>query len=220
MSLPVYFLSRAQRTVPGRLAACGWHCAPDGTLAEPEGFSNAPALVFDDRAPLPDSPEPLAASLLRAADRLGAEAIILDFERTPDGRAQTLTRLLSARCRTAAPDRIAEPPCEPIFCFCPAAQTFPEFLENARGWIELRPVRETVRYALDGPMQPAGGTDRFSEQLQCRYRARTEENDLVLELFDTPETFRARFALLKDRFTAAVALINELTAFGLTAGPL
>ena len=217
MSLPVYFLSRAQRTVPGRLAACGWHCAPDGTLAEPEGFSYAPALVFDDRAPLPDRPESLAASLLRAADRLGAETVILDFERPPDGRARMLTRFLSARCRTAAPAPLAEPPCEPIFCFCPVAQTFPEFLENARGWIELRPVRETLRYTLDGPLQPAEGTDRFSALLQCRYRARAEENDLVLELFDTPKTFRARFELLKDRFTAAAGLYSELEAYGLAA---
>ena len=127
-------------------------------------------------------------------------------------------------CRTEHPRgrrRTGEEPRDlqmaPEDTFCPAAQTFPEFLENARGWIELRPVRETLRYALDGPLQPAEGTDRFSALLQCLYLARAEENDLVLELFDTPETFRARFELLKNRFTAAAGLYSELEAYGLAA---
>ena len=46
MTLPVYFV-RPRQTHPGHFASCGWHCAPDGTLAVPEGIDAADALVFD-----------------------------------------------------------------------------------------------------------------------------------------------------------------------------
>ena len=217
MSLPVYFVSQGQAAPEnGKYAAPGWHCAPDGTLIAPEIHRRADALVFDDRIPLPDRIDDLTDALLRAAERLWAAVIVLDFERPTSPGACRFAQCLSARYRTAAPVRFCAGSCEPIFCYAPSAQTFPDFSGHARGWLELRPVQETIRYAADGPLPPGDGTAQFSELLQCRYRARAGESALVLELFDTPETFRARFELLKDRFTAAIGLWNELNAFDLT----
>ena len=121
---------------------------------------------------------------------------------------------LAARHRTAAPVRFCTGACEPIRCYSPAAQTFPEFLSTAGGWIELRPVRETVRYDIGGALPSGDGQDFFSELLQCRYRARQTADGLLIELFDSPESFRARTQRLSDSFTAALALQWELTALG------
>ena len=214
MSLPVYFVCQAPQPPPGRIALCGWHCAPDGTLRGPEVPGRADALVFDDRAPLPDSPDTLTDALLQAAGCIGAEVIVLDFERSVSPCACRLAEALAARHRTAAPVRFCTGACEPIRCYSPAAQTFPEFLSTAGGWIELRPVRETVRYDIGGALPSGDGQDFFSELLQCRYRARQTADGLLIELFDSPESFRARTQRLSDSFTAALALQWELTASG------
>ena len=212
MSLPVYFVS--QRQIPpknGKYAAAGWHCAADGTLAAPENLYPADALVFDDRLALPDPPDALAESLLAQAGRIGAEVIVLDFERPVCPAACRFAVLLSKKLRTAAPARFCTDACEPILCYEPSKQTFAEFLAGARGWIELRPIRETVRYCVDAA-EPREGGEHFSTLLRCRYRACSTRSELLLELFDTPETFRARFDLVKSRFSAAIGLQSELDA--------
>ena len=219
MVLPVYFVSLRQ-TFPGRFASGGWHCAADGTLAAPPGIEAADALVFDDRIALPDSRDDLIASLLREAQRIGAGVIVLDFERPPSPAARAFAAALGARLRTAAPAPFCGEHCEPIFSYDPSVNTFSEFLECARGWVELRPVRETVRYPLDITAAPCEGPDCFSEALQCRYRAKQDTAGLTLELFDTPETFLARAQLLGGCFHDAIGLQAELFAFGLTADSL
>ena len=195
MSLPVYFVCQAPQPPPGRIALCGWHCAPDGTLRGPEIPGRADALVFDDRAPLPDIPDTLTDALLQAAGRFAGA--------------------LSQKHRTAAPLPFCTGRCEPIVCYQPSGQTFSEFLDmldRRPCWAELRPVDETVSYSVDDP--PSGTGEFFSEALQCHYRAEAAENALTLQLFDTPESFSRRFSLLAPRLTAAVGLLNELQAIG------
>ncbi len=216
MSLPVYFVSPERMAgTKGRFAACGWHCTPDGALAAPAQHASADALVFDDRVPLPSEPDGLIAPILDEAKRLGAAAIVLDFERPPSPAARALAQALAEDFPTAAPEACCAGRCTPIACYCPSRQTFPEFLARARGWIELRPIRETVRYPLEPPAEIRAGQAYFSELLQCSYRAEQRADGLVLELFDTPESFRGRFALIKDRFIAAIGVRRELEAFGL-----
>ena len=215
MTLPVYFVSLRQ-THPGHFASCGWHCAPVGTLAVPEGIDAADALVFDDRVPLPDSQGALTASLLSEASRIGAGVIVLDFERPVTTAARAFAAALSGKHRTAAPERFCAGGCEPIFCYSPSMQTFAEFLNGAHGWIELRPIRETVQYPMELPAPSCEGPDFFSELLQCRYRAKQGADGLTLELFDTPETFLGRARQLGGRFQNAVGLRTELVSFGLT----
>ncbi len=103
MSLPVYFVSPGQ-TAParGKLAACGWHCAPDGRLQAPESAAQAEALVFDDRNPLSEA-DSLPDELIAAAQAISAQVIVLDFERQPSPAALAHPRHLNGRVTTAAP---------------------------------------------------------------------------------------------------------------------
>ena len=213
MSLPLYFVQDPARGV-GRVAGCGWYCAPDGTLRSPQA-DRADALVLDDRNPLPGDFDGLIASLLAQAEAVQCEVILLDFERPPSEAARRFAGALSQKHRTAAPLPFCTGRCEPIVCYQPSGQTFSEFLDmldRRPCWAELRPVDETVSYPVDDP--PAGAGEFFSEALQCHYRAEAAENALTLRLFDTPESFSRRFSLLAPRLTAAVGLLNELQAIG------
>ncbi len=216
MFLPVYFVRHAgESPPPGRFAACGWHCLPDGTLFSPPDPGKARALVFDDRTPIPAQHSTLTASLLHAAERLGAEVIILDFERPESTCACEFARMLAEGFPTAAPDRFCSGACTPIFCYNPEKQTFARFLLASRGWIELRPIDQTLRYDSAGPGMSRQGQAYFSKQLECMYQASAGEDGLVLRLFDTPETFQARLGRLQGRFSAAVGLCEELRTFGI-----
>lgn len=218
MSLPVYFVhSHLPEPGPAHFAACGWYCASDGTLHEPEYAGNADALVFDDRFPLPGRAEDLVASLLRCAEARASGRIILDFERPVGDEAMELIRQLSERIQTAAPHRFCTAGgCEPIFCYDPSRQTFADFRAQAGQWLELRPIKQTVHYpAQDAAPDDAQSDSFFSEVLQCHYRAKTGEGELILELFDTPESFLDRTKLLSGRFHTAVGLWNELNAYGI-----
>ena len=215
MTLPLFFLCGPDTDVPGRRAASGWRCTPEGTLRGQEWTGRADALVFDDSSPLPDRPDRLTDNLLRQAEAMGAVVIVLDFERPVSEEALALSQALAARFRTAAPLPFCAGGCEPIVCYRPAHQTFTEFLSALPAspcWAELRPVDETVRFAVEDP--PPGEDSFFSEALQCHYRAVAEQDALVLHLFDTPESFSRRFALLEPHLTAAIGLPNELRAMG------
>ena len=211
MTLPLFFLCWPDTDVPGRRAASGWRCTPEGTLRGQEWTGRADALVFDDSSPLPDRPDRLTDNLLRQAEAMGAGVIVLDFERPVSEEALALSQALAARFRTAAPLPFCAGGCEPIVCYRPAQQTFTEFLSalpDRPCWAELRPVDETVRYAVEDP--PAGDGSFFSKALQCHYRAMADRDALVLRLFDTPESFSRRFALLEPHLTAAIGLPSEL----------
>ena len=213
MTLPLFLLCAPDADVPGRRAACGWRCTPDGALRGPERTGRAGALVFDDSAPLPDRPDVLAEGLLRQAEAMGAGVIVLDFERPVSNGGQALVRALASRYRIAAPLPFCVDGCEPIVCYQAMKQTFDEFLSALPPkpcWTELRPVDGTVRYAAENP--PAGEGAFFSEVLQCHYRAGAEDGALVLRLFDTPESFSRRFSRMEPYLTAAIGLPDELQA--------
>ncbi len=216
MSLPLYFVQDPAQSV-GRVAGCGWYCGPDGTLHGPQA-AHLDALVFDDREPLPRDCDGLLSSLLAQAEAVRCEVIILDFERPVTDAARRFAGALSQSHRTAAPLPFCIGSCEPIVCYRPAKQTFAEFLDllNRRPcWAELRPVNDTVFYPMTQP--PGGSGEWFSEVLQCHYRAEASEGALTLRLFDTPESFSRRLSRLAPQLTAAVGLLNELQAFGVSS---
>ena len=212
MSLPIYFVQDPALPSAGRVAGCGWCCAPDGSLYCPEA-GQTDALVFDDREPLPEGFDGLLSSLLSRAEAVRCEVILLDFERPPSDAAKRFAAALSQLHRTAAPLPFCAGGCEPIVCYQPSKQTFPEFLALLRQrpcWAELRPVEETVCYPAEHP--PDGAGDFFSDILQCHYRAERSEDSLVLHLFDTPESFSRRFSRIAPYLLAAVGLPEELRA--------
>lgn len=211
MPLPLYFIPAPGSDEPeGKTAACGWFALPDGQVHRPEGSGRVDALVFDDRGGLPNSWEAVA----REAERWGASVLVLDFERPVCPEAVAFTAALSARFPTAAPEAFCDGSAAiPISCYHPAKETFAEFLSHLEGWAELRPVEETVVYPLEGVLEAPASPAFFSEVLQCCYQAITEENRLLLHLFDTPESFQGRLKRLSSHAKAAIALWEEWAKF-------
>lgn len=210
MSLPVYFV--------GGNAQCGWHCAPDGTLAAPNvGEGQVEALVFDDSAALPEDARQLAADLVHAAAVRQAKVVILDFERPPTQAACSFVRQLCVQCRTAAPSAFcAGTAAEPIACYDAAKVLFSDFLrqltETPHSWLELRPIDTTLCYPAQGIAPAPESAAFFSAELQCHCRLQSRPDGYCLRLFDTPESFRNRFALLAPHLCAAIGLRTELEA--------
>ncbi len=214
MSLPVYFVPGPDAPHP---ALCGWYCGTDGSLMEPPGTERTEALLFDDRNVLPQDFEPLISALLHAQQARQAQVLVLDFERPPTAIACRFVAEIAKRCRTAAPDGFCgNSSAEPIFCYSPEKETFQEFCHHipaGNGWLELRPVEKTVHYPAQISVPSPASEARFSDVLQCHYRLREASDGYYLQLFDTPESFQKRYALLSPQLKAAIGLKAELDAF-------
>ncbi len=207
MPLPLYFIPAPDSDeLEGKIAACGWYSLPDGQVHTPEVAGALDALVFDDRGALPNSWE----AVLREAERWQAEVLVLDFERPVCPAAIAFVQALSRRFPTVAPAAFCrESAAIPLSCYRPAEETFAEFLSHLSGWVELRPVEETVVLPLPGAGEAPASPAFFSEALQCCYHAIEEADRRTLHLFDTPETFQHRFARLAPHAQAAIVLREE-----------
>lgn len=220
MSLPVYFVQPpGLPPPPGKCCLCGWFAAKDGSLNAPPEPEQAEVLVFDDRSALPQNFHSLIDEILKAKKEIGAELLLLDFERVPAPTSLSFVKALSARCPVAAPEAYCtDCAAEPIFCYCPAKETFDAFRQRiafTNAWLELRPVDDIIFYPL--PVTPAEEPSRefFSDILQCHYKANSVSDGLTLHLYDTSESLFHRAFSLSPHLKAAVGLHNELKSFGI-----
>lgn len=200
MSMPVYFAQPPQS---------GWYCAADGGLLSPECSEPQELLIFDDRNPLPQDIGPLCDALRKMAK----DTVVLDFERTPSDAACQLVRELSAHISVAAPLCFCGgTKAVPILCYDPVQETFAAFQKrfSSACWLELRPVAQTVHFPVQLSEPSQATADFFSQVLQCHYRMEENAEGFFLHLYDTPESFRARFASIEA--AAAIGLCHELEA--------
>ncbi len=220
MSLPVYFVQPSGLPRPvDKCCLSGWYAAKDGSLIAPPEPEAAEVLVFDDRNSLPQSFLPIVEEILKEKSKIHAELVLLDFERAPTPTSLSFVKNLSAQCSVAAP----EPYCvhcaaEPIFCYCPAKETFDAFCQriaHPNAWLELRPVDDIICYPMPCAPSSEPTQDFFSEILQCHYKASSLSNGLTLQLYDTPESFLGRIQALSPRLKAAVGLTHELQPLGI-----
>lgn len=221
MSLPVYFVQPPELPPPpGKCGLSGWFAAQDGTLMAPQDTWQADCLVFDDRSSLPQRFEPLMEALLTAKKEITAQYILLDFERQPTPSSLSFVKALSLHSPVAAPECYCiDSEAEPIFCYCPAKETFDAFrrrIPPKNAWLELRPVDELITYPLPGRQAAEPSQEFFSDVLQCHYQAQSKSDELTLQLFDTKESLLHRVQVLVPHLKAAIGLSNELNAFAIS----
>lgn len=225
MSLPVYFVQPPRLPPPpGKLALCGWFGAEDGFLTAPPEEEPADCLVFDDRSSLPQRFEPLMEALLSAKNEITAQYILLDFERQPTPTSLSFVKALSLHSPVAAPEGYCiDSDAEPIFCYCPAKETFDAFrrrIPPKNAWLELRPVDELITYPLPGIQAVESSHEFFSDVLQCHYQAQSKPDELTLHLYDTKESLLHRAQVLAPHLKAAIGLSNELNDFSISSNTI
>lgn len=225
MSLPVYFVQPPKLPQPPeKLAQCEWFAAEDGSLTAPPEAEPADCLVFDDRNDLPQQFEPLIEALLIEKDKIKAQYILLDFERQPSPTFLSFVKALSALCPVTAPEVYCiDSAAEPIFCYCPAKETFDAFrrrIPPKNAWLELCPVDKWIAYPLPGVQAAGSSPEFFSDVLQCYYKAHTKSDEFVLHLYDTKDSFLQRAKMLAPYLKATVGLSNELYDFSISSNML
>lgn len=223
MSLPVYFVQPPGLPQPaGKCCLCGWHAAHDGALVSPLNPEAANVLVFDDRNALPTFLPSIIDEILDAKKEIGAELILLDFERDPTPTSLSFVKSLAAKCAVAAPEAYCTNcPAEPIFCYCPAKETFDTFcrrITHPKAWLELYPIDMEIIYPFPGAYAEKTSQAVFSDILRCNYTARSTQDGLILHLYDSPESFLQRATILVPQLKAAVGLTHELLHFGIKSG--
>lgn len=220
MSLPVYSVQPPGLPPPsGKCCLSGWYAAQDGSLIAPTKPGSAEVLVFDDRNILPQSFHSLIQNILNAKKEIGADLVLLDFERDPSPLSLSFAKNLSAQCSVAAPEVYCiDCAAEPIFCYCPAKEMFDAFcrrITHPNAWLELRPVDEEISYPLPGVTADESSQSFFSDLLQCHYTVKSTSDRLTLHFYDSPESLLHRALILAPRLKAAVGLSYELQHLGI-----
>ena len=208
MVLPLYLAMGAEEMngaapLPRHLGVYG----PDVTL--PPGAM----LILDDRLPGPLDP----------AQAMGADSVLLDFERkpTPD-TIRTANKLLRPLdCPVAAPPGYLEDPACPIFLPpCPLHVPLAEYLapwQDRAVWLDVTMQQQNVTVTAEGTRYsspaPADRQDGgwFDEVLLCRCAMDVSDEQVVFTLFDTPDTLKRKLEQAAALgVTRAVGLYQEL----------
>ena len=208
MVLPLYLAMRAEEM--NGAAPLPRHLGVYGPAAQlPPGAM----LVLDDREPVRLDP----------ASAMGAESVLLDFERKADADSiRTANELSQALpCPVAAPPGYLEDPACPVFLPpCPLHVPLTEHLrpwKDREIWLDvtlwqqvITVTRDGARYALPAPAdRPDGGW--FDDILLCRCMMETKDDQVCFTLFDTPETLKTKLEQAAALgITRAVGLYQEL----------
>lgn len=213
-------------TFPQKAAWMACHFSPYS-----QGLTNLPTvlppgsmLILNDRMPCQGhSPALAAQQLAEAAERLGCESILLDFQRPPEPDAHTMVEVLAKNlpCPVAVSEGYAAELECPVF-LSPAPLHLPleEHLAPWQGreiWLEAALCQESVTVAESGttfasqfpPDALEGGF--FDETLCCNYRTEVAGNQIRFTLFDTRESLEMKLKKAHSLgVNQAVGLYQEL----------
>ena len=195
-------------SLPPRIARMGCTFDPDGPgLSDiPTAFFQHGMLIVDDRHPIRGhDPNLVAGVLADAADRLGIDCILLDFERPPTAASQAI----AARLAKALPCPVGMPPdygasldCALFLPPCPLHVPMEAYLkpwQHREVWMEARILRQTITVTQQGTVYgiPAPGDNltggHFDNLLRCQCVTEIADDKVVFTLYDTPESLRKKW---------------------------
>ena len=234
MVLPLYLaLTAAEisaspaKAFPFAYMACHFSPYAEGISNIPDSLPPGSILILNDRLPCQGhSADLVAGQLTDAADRLGCESILLDFQRPMEPEAEAIVKRITSvlPCPVAVTEGFAKDLNCPVF-LSPAPLHLPlaDHLASWQGreiWLEAALCQEEVRITEKGmthhPVFPtqqlAGGF--FEEALRCCYRTRITGDSIDFTLFDTPESLEKKLELAAELgVSRAVGLWQELGTF-------
>jgi len=234
MVLPLYLAvtgaeMSAFSVIPSPIAymACTFSPYTQGLTNIPDRLPEGSMLILTDRMPCQGHSADLAAQQIAdAAERLGIESVLLDFQRprTPESEVMVQAIVRSLPCPVAVTaDYAADLTC-PVF-LSPAPLHVP-LEKHVAPWsgreiwleaaLEQEDITVTEKEALYTPQFPPDGlTDGFFDEcLCCHYQTRIESNRITFTLFDTAESLKKKLEHAHSLgITRAVGLWQELNHF-------
>ena len=234
MVLPLYLALTAAEishiaTLPKLCAYMACHFSPytEGISNVPEALPFGSVLILNDRMPCDHhSPDLVAGQLATAAERLGCESVLLDFERPPEEASLAMVRtiLQALPYPVAVTESFAQDFSCPVF-LSPAPLHMPlaAHLAPWKGreiWLEAALCQEQITVTKSGsnfcpvfPIQHLEG-GFYNPKLHCNYHTAIADDCLSFTLFDTPDTLRNKLELAaRLGVTRAVGLHQELGTF-------
>ena len=213
MVLPLYLamMDREMQDsplLPPRIARMGCTFDPEGPglLNLPETFPPHGMLIVDDRQPVQNhDPDLVAQALAEAADRLGIDGILLDFERPPTAASKAMAACIipSLPCPVGMPPDYGAALEGPLFLPpCPLHVSMEEYLKpwhNREIWMEARMLGQTITITPQGTAYgPLSSVDNltggyYDDILRCQCITEITEDQVVFTLYDTPETLQKKW---------------------------
>ena len=231
MVLPLYLALTAAEisscpSLPDRCAWMSCHFSPytEGLSNIPEALPAGSVLILNDRMPCQGhSPDLVAGQLADAADRLGCESVLLDFQRPPEPESEAMVHRIvrNLSCPVAVTERFAaDLPCPVFLSPAPLYLPLADHLAPWQGreiWLEAALCQEEILITKKGmnhnPIFPteqlAGGF--YDDDLRCFYRTQILGDSIRFTLFDTPESLERKLELAASLgVSRAVGLWQEL----------
>ena len=193
-------------TLPPNIGWMACHFDPDGPGLRdiPDALPPGAMLILNDRLPCRDhDPAAIAAALAGAAEDLGCDSVLLDFEREPAADTMAVAQALrdALLCPLAAPPGFIEDlDCAVFLPSCPLHVPLAEHLRPWRDrtvWLDVCPRQQTITVTRDGSAYgPAIPVDRqggeYDEILRCQCVTGIGTDRVSFTLFDTPETLNRK----------------------------
>ena len=227
MVLPLYLAMMDKEMqdsplLPPHIARMGCTFDPDGPglLNLPEVFPQHGMLIVDDRHPIGGhDPVLVTDTLAEAADRLGIDCILLDFERPATASSQAMADSLAKAlpCPVGMPPDYGASLDTPLFLPpCPLHVPMENYLtpwQDREIWMEARMLQQTITVTSTGTVYGipfpadnlAGGY--FDDVLCCQCITEITDNQVVFTLYDTPETLHKKWN--HPRMTHAIGLFQD-----------
>lgn len=231
MVLPVYLAMTpsemlAAAEIPEKCAwmACQFSPYSEGLTAIPDTLPSHAMLILSDCLPCGGhSPSLVCAQLHDAAQQLGCESVLLDFQREPEPESQAMARAVAAAmpCPVAVSEKYAHELSGPVFLSpAPLHTELRDYLAPWNGreiWLEAALCQEeaavTPHGTLFAPRFPpellSGGF--YDDTLCCHYRTFVTPSEIRFTLFDTAQSLGEKLTLAASLgVTRAVGLYQQL----------
>lgn len=199
--------------------ACHFSAYSSGLCNFPVDIPEGSMLILNDRTPVQGhDPQAVADQLWEAAERIGAERVLLDLQRPGCPKSILQAILDAAVCPVAVTEYYGKDLDCPLFLPPPAAhiplKTYLKSYPGREIWLEVSPGQETVTVTAEKSTQAPGTDvpDTFANsELHCHYDVTVQEDRAIFRLGRTEADIAA---LLKDAealgVTCAVGLYQEL----------
>ena len=233
MVLPLFLaMNASELTLSPIPEHCAWMACHFSSCGE--GISNVPLslppgsmLILNDRIPCQGhSSDLIASQMSEAAQRLGCESILLDFQRPDNPETEAVVRgILDMSVCTVCVSESYGPdlPCPILLGPNPLHMPLEEHLAPWKGreiWLEAALCQEHITVAENGTefscCFPGDDLDGgyFDEGLCCHYLTRIEENQVTFTLFDTRESLQKKLEVAHALgVSRAVGLYQELSRY-------